>query len=128
VDGETIKVEDQIELCTEEILARGAVVGEVFPDNSLSVAGGVARVDRSMAPILATIDKLRVDLAAQDAPDTAQAAAADAVAAWREAQDVGDVVLMRRLIRSAFPDLAEAMPSGRGDHSPSRLLWNGAPA
>ena len=36
VDGETIKVEDQIELCTEEILARGAVVGEVFRDNSLS--------------------------------------------------------------------------------------------
>ena len=36
VAGETIKVEDQIELCTDEILARGAVLGEVFRDNSLS--------------------------------------------------------------------------------------------
>jgi len=36
VDGETIKVDDQVELCTEKIAARGGVVGEVFKDNSLS--------------------------------------------------------------------------------------------
>ncbi len=36
VNGETIQVDDQVELCTEKIAARGAVVGEVFKDNSLS--------------------------------------------------------------------------------------------
>jgi DNA invertase Pin-like site-specific DNA recombinase len=34
--GETIKTDDQIELCEEKILARGAVVGRVFRDDSLS--------------------------------------------------------------------------------------------
>ncbi len=88
---------------------------------------GVARVDRSMGPILATIDTLRGELAALEAPDSIQAATADAVAAWRDARERGDVELMRRMIRSAFPDLAVAMPSGRGDHSPTRMLWAGSP-
>jgi DNA invertase Pin-like site-specific DNA recombinase len=35
-DGETVKVDDQVELCTEKILDRGGKVGEVFKDNSLS--------------------------------------------------------------------------------------------
>src|ERR1700754_4912123 len=35
-DGETVKVDDQVELCTEKILDRGGQVGEVFKDNSLS--------------------------------------------------------------------------------------------
>jgi DNA invertase Pin-like site-specific DNA recombinase len=34
--GETVKTDDQIDLCEEKILARGAVVGEVFRDDSLS--------------------------------------------------------------------------------------------
>jgi hypothetical protein len=80
-----------------------------------------------MSPILATIDTLRGELAALEAPDTAQAATADAVAAWRDARERGDVELMRRMIRSAFPDLAVAMPSGRGDHNPTRMLWAGSP-
>ena len=50
-----------------------------------------------------------------------------AVAAWRDASERGDVELMRRMIRSAFPDLAVAMPSGRGDHNPTRMLWAGSP-
>src|SRR3954452_3483927 len=36
VDGETVKVDDQVELCTEKVLDRGGQVGEVFKDNSLS--------------------------------------------------------------------------------------------
>jgi DNA invertase Pin-like site-specific DNA recombinase len=35
-DGETVKVDDQVEQCTEKILDRGGQVGEVFKDNSLS--------------------------------------------------------------------------------------------
>ncbi|MGH3615906.1 MAG: recombinase family protein [Pseudonocardia sp.] len=35
-NGETIQVDDQVELCTEKILDRGGVVGEIFKDNSLS--------------------------------------------------------------------------------------------
>lgn len=144
MDGETIKVEDQIELCTDEIVARGAVLGEVFRDNSQSAwkpsvvrgqdalaaktaSWGVARVDRSMGPILSTIDTLRGELATLQAPDSIQAATADAVAAWRDARERGDVELMRRMIRSAFPGLAVALPSGRGDHSPTRILWTGSP-
>ncbi|MGI5131607.1 recombinase family protein [Pseudonocardia sp. CA-107938] len=36
VNGELIKVTDQIELCADQILERGGQVGEVFMDNSLS--------------------------------------------------------------------------------------------
>ena len=36
VDGETVKVDDQVEMCAEKILDRGGQVGEVFKDNSLS--------------------------------------------------------------------------------------------
>ena len=36
ITGETVKTDDQIDLCEEKILARGAVVGEVFRDDSLS--------------------------------------------------------------------------------------------
>jgi site-specific DNA recombinase len=36
VDGETVKVDDQVEMGTEEVERRGGVVGQVFPDNSLS--------------------------------------------------------------------------------------------
>ena len=36
VNGETIQVDVQVDLCTEKILARGARVGEIFKDNSLS--------------------------------------------------------------------------------------------
>jgi hypothetical protein len=35
-DGQTVQVDDQVELCTEKIEQRGARVGEVFKDNSLS--------------------------------------------------------------------------------------------
>ncbi|OLB82025.1 MAG: hypothetical protein AUI14_01360 [Actinobacteria bacterium 13_2_20CM_2_71_6] len=35
-NGETIQVDDQVEVCLEKLEARGAVVGEVFKDNSLS--------------------------------------------------------------------------------------------
>lgn len=35
-NGETIKIDDQVELCVEKLADRGAVVGEVFKDNSLS--------------------------------------------------------------------------------------------
>ena len=36
VDGETVKVDDQVEMCAEKVLDRGGQVGEVFKDNSLS--------------------------------------------------------------------------------------------
>src|SRR3954454_17703107 len=36
VNGETIQVDDQVELCVEKVEARGGRVGEVFKDNSLS--------------------------------------------------------------------------------------------
>ncbi|HEX3781301.1 MAG TPA: recombinase family protein [Pseudonocardiaceae bacterium] len=35
-NGDTINVDDQVEWCSEEVAARGARVGEVFKDNSLS--------------------------------------------------------------------------------------------
>src|SRR6266542_886141 len=35
-NGETIQVDDQVEVCLEELADRGARVGEVFKDNSLS--------------------------------------------------------------------------------------------
>lgn len=36
VNGETIKVDDQVEMCEETLARRGARRGEVFKDNSLS--------------------------------------------------------------------------------------------
>src|SRR6266545_427665 len=36
VNGETIQVEDQVEMCIEKLEQRGADVGEVHKDNSLS--------------------------------------------------------------------------------------------
>ena len=41
-------------------------------------------------------------------------------------QAVGGGALL--VVLGAGAIVAVAMPSGRGDHSPSRLLWNGAPA
>jgi site-specific DNA recombinase len=35
-NGETIQVDDQVEVCLEELADRGARVGEVFKDNPLS--------------------------------------------------------------------------------------------
>src|SRR6266511_3951354 len=35
-NGETIQVDDQVEVCLEELAERGADAGEVFKDNSLS--------------------------------------------------------------------------------------------
>jgi len=36
VNGETIQVDDQVELCVDKIAERGGQVGEIFKDNSLS--------------------------------------------------------------------------------------------
>jgi hypothetical protein len=35
-NGETIKVDDQVDWCCEAVERRGGVVGEVFRDNSTS--------------------------------------------------------------------------------------------
>jgi site-specific DNA recombinase len=58
VTGETIKTDDQIELCEEKILARGAVVGEVFRDDSLSAwQPRVVRPDWELMMLLADSEK-----------------------------------------------------------------------
>ena len=118
-----------------QVGARGSLIeaeitrweGEADALAAKTASWGVARVDRSMGRILSAMDTLRGELAALETPDSIQAATADAVAAWRDARERGDVELMRRMIRSAFPDLAVAMPSGRGDHNPTRILWTGSP-
>ncbi|MGH3565705.1 MAG: recombinase family protein [Pseudonocardia sp.] len=86
---------------------------------------GVTRVDAAMAPILREITKLQADLARLDEPDTTHAATADAVAAWTEALERGDVTAQRAMIRRAFPNLTLAMPTCYGDHSPDRIAWDG---
>jgi hypothetical protein len=87
-----------------------------------TAAWGIERVDKAMAPLLARIDKLRVDLADLDAPDLAQVAAADAVAAWTDATDRGDVAAMRAMVKRTFPKLTVVPQTFYNDHGPHRLL------
>lgn len=86
---------------------------------------GVARVDAAMTPILRNIEQLRGELIALDEPDTSTATVTDAVTAWREAIERGDVPAQRALVRRAFPRLTVIMPRYYGDHSPQRFIWDG---
>jgi site-specific DNA recombinase len=88
-----------------------------------TAAWGVERVDRAMAPILARLDVLRGQLAGLDSPEQAEAAAADAVAAWDEARDRGDYAAMRAMIKRTFPNLTLNPPARYNDHSSNRLDW-----
>lgn len=90
-----------------------------------TAAWGVARVDKAMAPLLVRIEALHSQLAGLDAPAQADAAAADAVAAWEDANQRGDVIAMRAMIKRTFPNLTVAPQTFYNDHGPHRLLWDG---
>ena len=87
---------------------------------------GVERVDRAMAPILRRLDELHTALAGVEEPEDAAAAAADAAAAWDNAQARGDLETLRAMVKRAFPRLTLRAPTVYNDNSPTRFDWDGA--
>jgi DNA invertase Pin-like site-specific DNA recombinase len=90
-----------------------------------TAAWGVTRVEKAMAPLLARVDKLTAELSTLDGPALGLDAAADAVAAWVEARQRGDVAAMRAMVKRTFPKLTLAPQTFYNDHGPHRLLWDG---
>jgi len=88
---------------------------------------GLERVDLSMAPILRRQQDLRDELVQLEESETGEAAAADAVAAWDEAERRGDTTVLRAMVKRAFPNLALRPHEKWGDHSPLRFAWDGPP-
>ncbi len=90
-----------------------------------TAAWGVERVEKAMTPILRRIDQLQTQLAGLDEPEDAHTATADAVQAWDEAHERGDVDALRTMVRRAFPRLTLRPHTKRGDHSVERFDWDG---
>jgi site-specific DNA recombinase len=88
---------------------------------------GLERVDRAMAPITARLTELTAQLAAMDEPEAAEAAADSAVRAWDDATTAHDIPTRRAMIKRAFPRLTVRPPTGWGDHSPDRFIWDPNP-
>jgi site-specific DNA recombinase len=88
-------------------------------------AWGMDRVERAMQPIQRRLDELNEQLAELEEPETADAAAADAVKAWDDARAAGDTPALRAMIKRAFPRLAVKPPAKWGDHSADRFDWDG---
>jgi DNA invertase Pin-like site-specific DNA recombinase len=86
---------------------------------------GVERVDRAMTPILRRLDELHTELAGLEEPEDAAAAAADAAAAWDDAQARGDLETLRAMVKRAFPRMTLRAPAVYNDNSPTRFDWDG---
>lgn len=86
---------------------------------------GLERVTLSMTPILRRQQELHDKLARLEEAEGSDAAAAEAVAAWDEATKRGDTAALRAMIKRAFPRLALRPQEKWGDHSPTRLDWDG---
>jgi PAS domain-containing protein len=92
-----------------------------------TAAWGLDRVELAMAPITARLSELATQLAALDEPKAAEAAADSAVRAWDDATTAHDIPTRRAMIKRAFPRLTVRPPSGWGDHSPDRFIWDPTP-
>jgi hypothetical protein len=92
-----------------------------------TAAWGLARVEKAMAPMLARINALQSQLATLTGPVPALTESADAVAAWVQAQQRGDLAAVRAMVRRALPNLTVAAQTRRNDHSIARFLWDGPP-
>jgi hypothetical protein len=90
-----------------------------------TAAWGMARVDKAMTPLLARLTKLTGQLSTLDGPAPGLEAAADAVTAWDDARDRGDITTMRAMIKRTFPNLTLTAQTHYNDHGPHRLLWDG---
>jgi DNA invertase Pin-like site-specific DNA recombinase len=89
---------------------------------------GSKRVDIALQPILARIEEITAELEelAEDEPDVVPAEIA--AQEWDRAQEAGDVDAMRTMIRVTLPNLTVRRALRWGDHSVSRLDWDGTGA
>ncbi len=85
----------------------------------------VARVDRSMEPIVKKIAELTERLSVLDAPEDTRVLADDIAARWVAAETTGDHDALRSMIRLAFPAMVLHRPAYIGDYRESRFDWDG---
>jgi DNA invertase Pin-like site-specific DNA recombinase len=85
------------------------------------------RYDAFEAGLEGQLTRLRANLAAIDGPELPATAAKDAAKRWEEAEESGNLAVMRSMVREAFPRLTIRPPTVRGlaGNTPDRFDWYG---